>query len=81
MTLRQFAARVRVVLTALPTVLAAFALAAPELAERASALLPGGERIASIILTLACVASFAVFAIRRLTPVPPDQRGILPPSS
>lgn len=71
-------ARARVIVTALPTWLAVFAVAAPELADRAAEVLPGGERVAAAIVTAGTVAGFVVFAIRRLTPVAPSQRGILP---
>lgn len=75
---KQLLERLRVLATALPTWLALFALAAPELAHLAAQLLPGGERVAAVILTAAGVATFVITAVRRLTPVAKDERGVLP---
>lgn len=75
-------ARLKVIATALPTWLAAFALAAPVVAQQATELLPDewGRKVATVVLTAAGVATFAVQTIRRLTPVAPAERGVLPVS-
>lgn len=73
-------ARLRVVARALPTWLALVALAAPVIAEEAAEVLPDGwgQRVTAIALTVAAVAVAALNVIRRLTPVAPEERGLLP---
>jgi hypothetical protein len=72
--------RVRVVLTALPTWLGAVSLAAPIVAQQIATVFPhGAEHVVSVVVTAGGVATAAVTVIRRLTPVPADQQGLLPP--
>lgn len=80
MSLTKLFAKAKVIATALPTWLAVVVLAAPIVAEEAASVLPSGwaERVTSVALTVVAVATAAINVIRRLTPVHPYERGILP---
>jgi hypothetical protein len=71
--------RAKVIVKAAPTVLAAVALLAPLVASDIAEALPApwSERVTSVGLTVAAVATALVSVIRRLTPVPPSERGLL----
>lgn len=71
--------RAVVILKAAPTWLTFVALAAPVLADELADVLPApvSERVTSLLLTVAAVAGALIATIRRLTPVPPEERGIL----
>lgn len=74
-------AKIKVVLTALPTYLAIATLVLTVVAAELVPLLP--ENLAAqiggyIVVALAVIAAI-VRTISRLTPVPEDQRGLLPP--
>lgn len=72
-------ARIKVILTALPTWLGAVALAAPVLAQQIAAVFPhGAEHVVSLVLTAGGVATAAITVIRKVTPVRGDQVGLLP---
>lgn len=73
------ARRIKVVLTALPTWLGVVALAAPIVAQQIADVFPhGAEHVTSIVLTAGSVAAGAIAVIRKVTPVRPDQVGLLP---
>ena len=75
-------ARLKVIVTALPTYLAIVVLAAPMVAQSASEVLPTpwSQRVTALCLTAAAAAASAIALIRRVTPVINTQRGLLPPA-
>lgn len=74
-------ARLRVIATAAPTWLAAISAAAPFIADDIAHQLPDSwaRPTARVVLTIGGLATAAIQTIRRLTPVPPSQRGVLSP--
>lgn len=72
-------ARARVVLRAAPTYLTAVAAATPFVSTQLATVLPDqAERIGSIGLCVAAWLTAAVLIIRRVAPVLPADRGVLP---
>lgn len=72
-------AKVKVVLTALPTYMTAAAIAITLIAHQLAEVLP--DKAAGIVQWSAIIAGFlttAVTVITRVTPVLPSQRGLLP---
>lgn len=78
-----FLARVRVVLTAAVTWLTAIAAVVPFIADDIAAQLPEGaaEQVTKYALLAVAWLGAAVSIIRRVTPVLPQERGVLPPES
>lgn len=77
--LRQFWAKVVVVLRAAPTWLTAAAVVLTTSAEEIGGLLPdGGEALGQLVVRVVAWIGAAIVIIRRVTPVAPDERGLLP---
>jgi len=71
-------ARARVVLRAAPTWLTALSVMLTAAAHEISTVAPdGGQDVVRWLITAAAWLASAVAIIRRVTPVPADQRGIL----
>lgn len=78
-----FIARTRVVLTAAPTYLVSLAVILTIVSEQVAELLPmvpagTAETVARWLVTAAGSLTAAVSIIRRVTPVLPNERGLLP---
>lgn len=75
-----FIARVRVVLTAAVTWITAVAAVIPFIADDIADQLPSGaaEQVTKYALLAVAWLGAAVSIIRRVTPVLPDERGVLP---
>ncbi|RMH78729.1 MAG: hypothetical protein D6683_07270 [Actinomyces sp.] len=67
--------RVRTLVTSAVTVLMAVAAAAQVFVEAVGDDWPDGVRVAARV---GAVAAAAALAVRRVTPVPPEERGLLP---
>lgn len=80
MSIREILARVRVVLTAAPTYITLAATLITVFAEEIGALLPEGAAasVGSAVTVLLSWLGAAINIIRRVTPVLPDERGLLP---
>lgn len=76
----KFIERVKVVLTAAPTYLVAIAGFLTAVREEAIDQLPEAWQVpaASAITQALVIIGTAVLIIRQVTPVPPEQRGVLP---
>lgn len=75
-------ARIRVVLTAAPTYLVAASTVVTVLREEIVAAFPGtAEEIGAVAVPVLATLSAAVAIIRRVTPVIPEERGILKPDA
>lgn len=80
--LKELGPRIKVVLTAALTwlfVIQAILLVA---AEQIAPLIPApwSDQVSAFLLTALSVVGVAILAIRRVSPVVPDERGLLPPS-
>jgi len=80
MTLKTLVARAKVVLTAAPTYLVAAAVLIPFVVDQLATVLPTtwSETVAQVAGKAVAVLGVAVAIIRRVTPVPAAQRGLLP---
>lgn len=75
----KFLARVRVVLTAAPTYITTVAMVATVASEEIARAFPAAaEPVGRVAVVVAAVAGAAVAIIRRVTPVLPAARGLLP---
>lgn len=83
--MNNYLARLRVILTALPTHLVALSTAIVWLAPVIAKALPdNAELVTSVALRVVAALAAAITIIRRVTPVAPDQVGLLlqpPPAS
>lgn len=79
--MKKLLARARVILTAAPTYLVAAGAVVTIVADEVSKLLPPGwqDNAAQIAGAAVGILGAAVAIIRRVTPVLPAERGILPP--
>lgn len=76
-------AKIRVVLSAAVTWITVASGVVVIVADEAAKVLPSGaaEDVAAVAVRVVAVLGAAVAIIRRVTPVLPDQRGLIPPSS
>lgn len=80
--MNQILDRVAVIASSAVTYLMALALGITAAAGEISQAAPeGGETVVQWAIIALTGISTAIAAIRRVTPVPPDERGILPPTS
>lgn len=79
--LSRLTAQARVILAAAPTYLVGAATVIPFIAEQVGTLVPSGaaETIVRVAAWLVAACGVAVAIIRRVTPVLPTMRGVLPP--
>lgn len=80
--MKKLAARIRVILTAAPTWLVFAALTVQIVTEEISKILPAGwaARVVAIGGAVGAIIGAAIAIIRRVSPVLPAERGILPRS-
>lgn len=78
--LRRLAAQAKVILKAAPTWLTAAAVVLTVLNDEIGGLLPEGaaETFGTIVVTAGAWIGAAINIIRRVTPVLPEERGVLP---
>jgi hypothetical protein len=81
--LSTFTQRIAVVLSSVVTLVVALAVAANEFTAQVVPALPDGwqDNAARIGVAVVTVLATAAAAIRRVTEVPPEARGVLPPPS
>lgn len=73
-----FLARVRVVLTALPTYLTLLVAVLTIVSEELASLFPeGSQGVVQVLVIVIAVVTSAINIIRRVTPVLPERRGLL----
>lgn len=78
--LKEVGERAKVVATALVTWLVVLVAALQVVIDEIAPLLPApwDQKVTSWLLSAISVVSVAILIIRRVTPVPPEERGILP---
>lgn len=80
--MKKFWERVKVVWRAAPTWLTGASVVVGVVAEEIADVLPAGaaEDVGHVALVVVAWLGAAIGIIRRVTPVPPEERGILPPT-
>lgn len=80
--LKNLGKRILVVLKAAPTWLTAASAVAVTFADEIAPLIPSpwSERVSAAALSVVSVLAAAIVVIRRVSPVPAAERGILPPT-